>query len=256
MKDSRTQAESARPAPSEPAGTARASGRFERFASPEGRVFQIGAVLGVIYLVWLGASYFIDRENFHVYIGMTVAHLFFGRAAGMIFGYALDFGHAVVVPVNLAIETVMIMLLYPLFVFSVRKLLVINALKSFMDRLQETAAANQDRIRRYGTPGLFVFVFIPFWMTGPIIGSIIGYLLGLRTWVIMSVVIGGTYVATGVWAFILVELRDRMSTFTPYAPLLLIGVVILIVVAGRVLERSARNGRVAEERDKRGSDRG
>ena len=71
----------------------------------------------------------------------------------------------------------------------------------------------------------------------------------------MSVVIGGSYVATGVWAFILVELRDRMSTFTPYAPLLLIGVVILIVVAGRVLERSARNGRVAGKLDQRESDR-
>ena len=214
----------------------------EGFASPEGRVFLIGSILGLIYIASLGASYFIDRENFHVYLGMTMAHLFFGRAAGMSFGYALDYGHPTVVTVNLAIETVMIMLLFPLFVFSVRKLLVIDALKRFMDRLHETAEANQDRIRRYGIAGLFVFVFIPFWMTGPIVGSIIGYLMGLRTWVNMSVVIGGTYIAIGVWALLLVELRDRMSAFTPFAPLLLVGIVILIVVVGRRLERSARNG--------------
>ena len=228
--------------------------QLERFASPEGRVFLIGAFLGLIYLALLGLSYFIDRDNFQIYLGMTAAHLFFGRAAGMTFGYALDYGHAIVVPVNLAIETIMIMLLYPLFVFSVRKLIVINALEDFMHRMHETAMANEGRIRRYGIPGLFVFVFIPFWMTGPTVGAIIGYLLGLRTWVNMSVVLGGTYFAIGAWALILVELRHRISAFTPYAPLLLVAVMILIVVAGRVLERSARDGRHANEPDQREPD--
>jgi hypothetical protein len=39
----------------------------------------------------------------------------------MSFGYALDYGHPVVISVNLAIETILISLFYPLFVFSIRR---------------------------------------------------------------------------------------------------------------------------------------
>ncbi len=209
-------------------------------ASPEGRIFLIGSILAMLYAVWLVSSFFATREHFEVYFGMTVSHVFFGRAAGMSFGYALDYGHPVVILVNLAIETILILLFYPLFVFSIRRLLVVGFLKRYMDRMREAAEANQAKIRRYGIPGLFVFVFIPFWMTGPLVGSVIGYMMGLRLWLNLSIVIGGTYFAILAWAVLLKELRDHLASVSAFAPFLLVVVVIAIVVLGRLLERTGR----------------
>ena len=31
------------------------------------------------------------------------------------------------------------------------------------------------KLRKFGIAGLFVFVFAPFWMTGPVVGAIIGW---------------------------------------------------------------------------------
>ncbi len=95
----------------------------------------------------------------------------------------------------------------------------------------------EERIHRYGIPGLLLFVCIPFWMTGPVIGSVIGFFLGLRPWVNMFVVLSGTTVASLGWAILLKELHDRVADFNPFAPMILILIIIAIVVAGYLLEQ-------------------
>jgi hypothetical protein len=50
-------------------------------------------------------------------------------------------------------------------------------------------------------------VFVPFWMTGPVVGAIIGVLLGLKPRVNLAVVLSATYVAIFLWALLLDELH-------------------------------------------------
>ena len=54
---------------------------------------------------------------------MTGLNLIIGREAGMSFGYASGFGHAQVVPLNILIETIQVLVIYPLFVQSTRHLI-------------------------------------------------------------------------------------------------------------------------------------
>ena len=210
------------------------------FESPEGRILVTGLALAAAYFSWLGASFFTASDMAHVYLGMTVAHILFGRAASMAFGYSLEFGHVVVVPVNLFIESFMVLGFYPLFVLGWKKLRVFSVLGRAIDRINASAEANRDTIRRFGIPGLFIFVFIPFWMTGPLVGSVIGYLLGLRAWVNMTVVLAGTYVATLVWALILKGLHDRVFEISPFAPVIVVVALIAVAVASHVLDLSKR----------------
>ena len=207
------------------------------FASTEGRILMGGLAAAAGYCVWLASAYVVAPENFQGYLGMTVAHVLFGRAAGLAFGYALEFGHAVVVPVNMAIETIIVLLFYPLFVAGWRHLLAFEVLQRFMGRVREAAEANHGRIRRYGIPGLFVFVFIPFWMTGPLVGCVIGYLLGLRAWINLGVVLGGTYVAIGVWAALLKDMNDRAAAYGPYAPAAIVVVLVVLALVAHLLDR-------------------
>ncbi len=155
-----------------------AGDRARAFSTPEGCILLSGLVFSLIYAIFLVISYFISPRNFQVFIGMTATNILFGRAAGMSFGYAPGFGHLIVLPVNLAIETILVLLVYPLFVFSWQHLLVIRSLVKFMRRVEKAAEINKEKIRRYGIPSLFLFVLFPFWMTGPVIGCVIGFFWG------------------------------------------------------------------------------
>ena len=207
-------------------------------SSSEGCIFLIGVALALIYTLWLGMKFISSPEQAQDLIGMTATGIMFGRAAGMAFGYTILLGHRIVIPVSMIIETIMVLIFYPLFVFSWRHLLVLKALKKFFDRIQKAAEANQDFVRKYGIIGLFAFVWFPFWMTGPVVGCVIGFLMGMRAWINMLVVLTGTYVAIIGWAFFLHTLHQQIASYSPYAAMILMAALIGIIIVGHFLQKT------------------
>jgi uncharacterized membrane protein len=214
--------------------------RHRAFSSPEGRILRLGLALASAYILFLITSYFISPQYFQIFIGMTATNILFGRAAGMSLGYAMELNHWVVFPVNLAIESILVLLIYPLFVFSWHQMVVIKPLEKFMARTGRAAHANHDRIRRFGIPSLFVFVLFPFWMTGPVIGAVIGFFLELRPWLNIGIVLSGTTLACLGWALVLQNLHEKMADFSPFAPLIVLGVIVAVAIAGYWLESRRR----------------
>jgi len=58
-----------------------------------------------------------------------------------------------------------------------------------LQRVDEAAEKNQERLRGFGTAGLFFFAFMP--TAGPMMGSVVGYLLGMPMRRVLPAVIGG-----------------------------------------------------------------
>jgi uncharacterized membrane protein len=168
---------------------------------------------------------------------MTAAEIMFGRAFGMAFGYSKGLGHSTVIPICIIIETILVLIFYPLFVFSWRHLLVINWLNNVFERIQTSAEAHKDKVRKYGIIGLFVFVWFPLWMTGPVVGCVIGFLLGLRVWLNITVVLAGTYVAIVGWAFFMRQLDEQVESYSSHGAMILMVLLIVIVVVGHLLHR-------------------
>ncbi len=212
------------------------------FGFAEGRILLTGLALMSLYFTWLGAVLIVAPQRCQLYLGMTATHVLFGRAAGMSFGYALDLGHGIVIPANMVIETVLVLLCYPLFAFGLKRMLVFDWLKRVTDRIERTAGANHQRIRRFGIPGLFVFVCFPFWMTGPLVGCIIGHLMGLRPWLNMGVVIGGTCLAICGWGVVLLELNEHIASYSAYGPMILVAILILVALVVLLMERRRHDG--------------
>jgi hypothetical protein len=136
---------------------------------------------------------------------------------------------------------------YPLFALSWRQLIRSPRLKHFVRRMHAAAELRGGVVRRFGVAGLFVFVFTPFWMTGPVVGAIIGFLIGLRPWMNLAVVLVSTYIAIGVWALLLNELNVWAAHVNQFAPYLLFLAILLIAAAmewvGRHRERSVEDKR-------------
>ena len=206
-------------------------------ASSEGCLLLSGIALALIYTFWLGIKLLLSPDDSQVLIGITATAIIFGRAAGLAFGYSIGMGHGTVITICMIIETIQVLILYPLFVFSWRQLLVIKRLKNLFDRTQKAAERHKDKVQRYGAIGVFAFVWFPFWMTGPVVGSVIGFLLGMRIWVNMIAVLAGTYVAVFCWALFLRRLHKQVAAYSSYAGLILMALLIFIIIVSRLLYR-------------------
>ncbi len=207
------------------------------FASTEGRLLGLGLALAGLMILAFGVGWHLYPDSVLTYAAMTGLNLVIGRAAGMTLGYASGLGHAQVIPLNMLVETVQVLVVYPLFALSWGQLIQLRSLQPFVKRMHAAATARDGAVKKFGIAGLFIFVFMPFWMTGPVVGAIIGYLIGLRPWVNLTVVLAATCVAIGVWGLLLNELSAWAANFNQLAPYLLVVAIALIAGAMRLLGR-------------------
>ena len=207
------------------------------FKTSEGHILLFGIMISLVGIIIMGLVAFWTPETSRMIGAMSFSNIIFGRAVSISIGYAGGYDYALVVLVNLWVESVLVLLFYPIFVFSMRKLVEFPSLKPLLERTHAAAERHHDKVRRYGIVGLFTFVWFPFWMTGPVVGSAIGYLLGFPAWLTVSVVLTGTSIAMGAWAYVLYGLHTRAAVFGPWAAPLIIGLIILFVLAGYWLNR-------------------
>jgi uncharacterized membrane protein len=198
----------------------------------------VGLSLTALALAAFAASWVLFPDQALVYGAIAGLNLTIGRAAGMSFGYASGLGHAQVMPLNMVIETIQVLVVYPLFALTWTHLIDTPRWTAAIERMHQSAEAHRGAIQHYGILGLFVFVFTPFWMTGPVVGAIIGFLIGLRARTNLTVVLTATYVAIGVWALLLNELSRWAAAYDHYAPYALVLALVLLALASRRMRRA------------------
>jgi uncharacterized membrane protein len=212
----------------------------------EGRILLLGIAIAFAGLIGMGLVAFWSPQTSEMIGAMSITNLILGAVVSMSIDYVAGYGHPLVIAVNMWVETVVVLLFYPVFVLSLRKLVVFPRLKRFLERTQAAAERHHDKVRRYGIAGLFIFVWVPFWMTGPVVGSAIGYLLGFPAWLTLSVVIAGTFMTLLSWAYLLFGIYTRAADFGPWASVLIIGLIVLVILAFYLLNRRSRSRKLKE----------
>ena len=94
-------------------------------------------------------------------------------------------------------------------------------------RSTKTAPKYEPHIRSYGIIGLILFVLTPFAMTGPVVGSFVGFLIGFRHRLTLSIVLFSTFIAIILWIYLI---KNFEETLVAYSDRLMIGVFIAIAV--------------------------
>jgi uncharacterized membrane protein len=182
---------------------------------------------GYFVLVLLCAVFYSDY--FQELLSITVTNVIFGRMAGLSIGVASQMDTTFLVFFNFFIESIMVLILYPLFVFSWNKLDFVSypPLNHYLERSKKNAHKYQPLIQRYGVIGLILFVLTPFAMTGPVVGSFVGFLIGFRHRVTLAVVLVSTFIAIIIWIYLIKNFEEELVA---YSDMLMIGLFIAIAV--------------------------
>ena len=195
----------------------------------EGQILLFGLILLGCYfiLVLLFALFYPNylQEMFSI----TVTNVIFGRMAGLSIGVASQMNTTFLVLFNLFIESIMVLILYPLFVLSWKKLDFVSypPLSRYLERSKKNAHKYEPLMKRYGVIGLILFVLTPFAMTGPVVGSFVGFLIGFRHRVTLTVVIASTFIAIIIWIYLIKNFEEELIA---YSDMLMVGVFIAVTV--------------------------
>lgn len=117
--------------------------------------------------------------------------------AGLSMGISAQMDTVALILFNFFIESIMVLILYPLFIQSWNRLEIIThePLHNFFERSQKTVQKYQPTIKKYGVHGLILFVLSPVAMTGPVVGSFIGYIIGFSHRKTLTTILSATLIA-------------------------------------------------------------
>jgi uncharacterized membrane protein len=157
---------------------------------------MLAAWIGSAALAWRMGS---DRWDDVLTIGF--AHVLAGRGISIAQGTYVGLPQWMIVLLATYADVTLMMIIFPLFVYTYENFIESRLMQKRMQPMLSAARKGVGRIGRYKVVGIFFFVWTPLWMTGIIIGAILGYLLGLPTWLTLTTVILGALTAVSSWVY-------------------------------------------------------
>lgn len=198
----------------------------------EGQLLLLGLLLLGCFLIFLVLCTLFFPQYLQQLLSITATNIIFGRMAGLSIGVASQMDTTFLVGLNFFIESVMVLILYPLFVLSWKKLDLVSyaPLRRFLAKSKKNAHTYEPLIKRYGVIGLILFVLTPFAMTGPVVGSFVGFLIGFKHKVTLFVVLFSTFIAIIIWIYLIKNFEKELIA---YNDILITG--LLIAALGMLL---------------------
>ena len=147
---------------------------------------------------------------------------FVGRAVNIADGTQAGFSNLYLWIQSGIQDIAFLLILYPLVVTAFEHGMEGTFLGKRIARIRETAERHRPTLEPFGAVGLYIFVFIPFWSTGALVGSVVGYLTGLRTATVLFVCALGHLTSVGslIWFFDItyawmMQLNESAARFLP-----------------------------------------
>ena len=197
------------------------------FSTTEGRILCTGLLLSVLLLIVIGYYSYIDIAIAKTLGLAFFAHTFGGRAAGIGLCIMNGFGPIVTIAYNFYLEALIVCFAYSTFVLTTKNYIRVTWVTNFIEKLAKKAEEQKDKVQSFGWIGLFVFVMLPLPVTGPVMGSMIGYMLRVNLVKNFTATGFGTLAAIIVWFFCFDFLEQRFHVIQ----YVFAGVVILALLS-------------------------
>jgi len=174
----------------------------ERLNMIEVKILLLGLVLTVLTGIYFLYLLITDPGLYKVLSSTAIIHIMGGRALGIVTCLSADISLFYTILYNFFLEVVIVLIAYGIVVLVMRNIIQPKLFNSAVRQAELTAQSQKTKIKKYGSIGLFLFVMFPFFMTGPVIGAIVGYLLNYRAINNFLIVFSGTLASIIIYALI------------------------------------------------------
>jgi len=174
----------------------------ERLHLIEVKILLIGLFLMALTGIYLLYLLFTDFDLYKVLSSTAIIHIMGGRALGIVTCLSADISLFYTISYNFFLEVVIVLIAYGIVVLVMRNIIQPKLFNSAVRQAELTAQSQKTKIKKYGSIGLFLFVMFPFFMTGPVIGAIIAYLLNYRPINNFLIVFSGTLASIVIYALL------------------------------------------------------
>ena len=168
----------------------------------EVKILLIGLVLMALTGIYFLYLLFTDLGLYKVLSSTAIIHIMGGRALGIVTCLSAGITLFYTIMYNFFLEIVIVLIAYGIVVLVMRNVIQPKLFNSAVRQAELTAQKQKTKIKKYGSIGLFLFVMFPFFMTGPVTGAIIGYLLNYRPINNFLIVFSGTLASIMIYAFL------------------------------------------------------
>ena len=213
---------------------------FGLLRGDRGQIFLTGCSMLIVWVATVAILWRLQHPHWLNLMTMGFAQLILGRAAAIAQATQAGFNAYLSVALACYIDCTIVMIAYPVLIFSYHNLLERRFFKQHMEPIFATARRNVARFRRSKIIGVFAFVWFPFIIAGVVAGAVLGYLLGLRPWVTIATVALGTLSATICWVFAYNSLFSWLGTVHRSIPIAATALIIIALAARRILDERKR----------------
>jgi uncharacterized membrane protein len=200
---------------------------FLRPKESEDKIFLIGVLLLTLLLLIYLVSMVFYTAYVTTLLNMTLTNATLGRMASLSLGIAKEIESLPLILFTLLLEMIQVFLLYPLFVKSWYKVssLKSQVLQNYFTKAKISIEKYQPLLHRYGILGLLFFVLTPLAMTGPVVGSFAGFIIGFRHRKTLSVIFIATSISMGLWYYLIIHFEEHLVAYSSWVtPLLLLAI--------------------------------
>ena len=208
--------------------------------SEEGHIFILGCLMLIVWVIVAAALCYTHHPWWADIFAVAVAHMFAGKAVSIAQGTAIGMPGVVIATISICADMTALFISYPILIFSYQHFIERPFYEKHVRRVFESAQKGLDRIGRFKIVGLFAFVWFPFWMTGVIVGAVLGFLMGMRTWVIMLTVLIGTTTAVICWVLAYDFLAGWLTAIGEPVIHSVVALIIIVVVVRHIVRRRRR----------------
>jgi uncharacterized membrane protein len=185
----------------------------ERFDLIEVKILLLGLLLTALTGVYFLYLLFADIGLYKVLSSTAIVHTMGGRALGIATCLAADIPLLYTILYNFYLEVVIVLVAYGIVVLVMRNIIQPKLFRSAVRQAELTAQEQKTKIKKYGAVGLFFFVMFPFFMTGPVVGAIIGYLLHYKAINNFLIVFGGTLTSIVIYSLVGNNIINYMNQY-------------------------------------------
>ncbi|OVE73957.1 hypothetical protein BVX94_02190 [bacterium B17] len=198
-------------------------------------IFMCGCGMFIGWIALAAVLWRLQHMLWNEILTMGFAQLLIGRAASTARATEINIHPLSITAFVVYIDTMTVFLIYPVLVFSYRHLFEKRFFKAHIRPVFDTARKSMGKLGRFKIAGVFVFVWIPFWMTGILVGSVLGFLVGLRPWVNMATVVAATTTAVMCWVYAYDQIYKWAGSIHSSIPRILTILIIALLIVHRIL---------------------